>query len=266
MVYEKSNKHKKVSNTVKEFCKNFPNIIEYQEKQGIDPFEIQQKLDIPQQLQNYMNMIREYLSKNKKITDNKSFELINEKIYDYVMSKIYNKIFPSESDERDDKIFQNTIRLSWVEPRHFIPGKMNFVYDSFLPDVIKNFDLLSKEKSPRKKIKCMSNIFTTISNLVKFNNEGADDIGVDDQMPILNYSLIRAKPVRINSICRFLDLYIGDLRSKVEGNQLTQLTGICERVYSITSESLLNVTEEEFQTRCTQSSYGIEEEKEEIFC
>ena len=265
MVYDQSNKKKKVSNTVKEFCKNFPNLTEYQEKQGIDCFEIQQKLDIPQQLQNYMNMIREYLSKNKKITDYKSFELVNDKIYDYVMSKIYNKIFPSESDERDDKIFQNTIRLSWVEPKHFIPGKMNYVYDSFLPDVIKNFDLLYKEKSPRKKIKCMSNIFTTISNLVKFNNEGADDIGVDDQMPILNYSLIRAKPVRINSICRFLDLYIGDLRSKIEGNQLTQLTGICERVYKITSESLLNVTEEEFQTKCTQSSYGIGEEKEEMF-
>ena len=267
MVYEQSNKQKKVSYTVKEFCKNFPNLTEYQEKQGIDSFKMQQELDIPQQLQNYMTMIRDYLSKNKKITDSRSFELINDKIYDYVMSKIYNKIFPSESDIKDDKIFQNTIRLSWVEPKHFIPGKMNYVYDSFLPDVIRNFDLLNREKSPRKKIKCMSNIFTSISNLVKFNNEGADDIGVDDQMPILNYSLIRAKPSRINSICRFLDLYIGDLRSKIEGNQLTQLTGICERVYHISSESLLNVTEEEFNTRCTQSSYGIEleKEKEEIY-
>jgi len=265
MVYEQSNKQKKVSNNVKEFCKNFPNLMEYQEKQGIEIFKIQEELNIPQQLQYYFDMIREHLSQNNKVTDNKSFELVNDKIYDYVMSKIYNKIFPSESDEKDDKIFQNTIRLSWVEPKHFIPGKMNYVYDSFLPDVIKNFNLLSREKSPRKKIKCMSNIFTTISNLVKFNNEGTDDIGVDDQMPILNYSLIRAKPVRINSICRFLDLYIGDLRSKVEGNQLTQLTGICERVFKITSESLLNVTKEEFQTRCTQSSYGIDEEKEELF-
>ena len=31
---------------------------ECQEKKGIDTFKIQQQLDIPQQLQNYMNMIR----------------------------------------------------------------------------------------------------------------------------------------------------------------------------------------------------------------
>ena len=258
-------KRRKICNTVKEFCKNFPNLTEYQEKQGIDIFKMQQELEIPKSLQCYFDMIRKYLSKNKKITDKKSFELINEKIYDYVMSKIYNKIFPSESDNKDDKIFQNTIRLSWVEPKHFIPGKNNYVYDSFLPDVIRNFELLNREKSPRKKIISMSNIFASISNLVKFNNEGSNDIGVDDQMPILNYSLIRAKPVRIHSICRFLDLYIGDLRNKAEGNKLTQLLGICERVLEINSDSLLNVTEQEFQKKCTESSYGIGEEKDEKY-
>ena len=262
---DQKKKGKKICNTVKEFCKYFPNLTEYQEKQGIDVFKMQQELDIPKSLQFYFDIIREYLFKNKKISDNKSFELINDKIYDYVMSKIYNKIFPNESDNKDDKIFQNSIRLSWVEPKHFIPGKMNYVYDSFLPDVIKNFDLLYKEKSPRKKIICMSNIFTSISNLVKFNNEGTDDIGVDDQMPILNYSLIRAKPVRIYSICRFLELYIGDLKNKAEGSQLTQLLGICERVIEINSGFLINVTDQEFQTRCTESSYGIGIEKDEKY-
>ena len=111
----------------------------------------------------------------------------------------------------------------------------------------------------------MSNIFTSISNLVKFNNEGTDDIGVDDQMPILNYSLIRAKPVRIYSICRFLELYIGDLKNKAEGSQLTQLLGICERVIEINSGFLINVTDQEFQTRCTESSYGIGIEKDEKY-
>ena len=256
-VGEKRNNKSKICSTVKDFCNKFPNLVEYQQKQLIDVFKMQNELEIPKKLENYFDIIKEYLSKTKKIHDNKSFEIINEKIYDYVMSKIYNKIFPTESDNKDDKIFQNTIKLSWVEPKHFIPGKKNYVYDSFLPDVIKNFDLLYKEKSPRKKIISISNIFTSISNLVKFNNEGVDNIGVDDQMPILNYSLVKAHPVRIYSICRFLELYIGDLRNKKEGNQLTQLSGICERIFEINSDFLINVTKAEFKKKCEESAYGI---------
>ena len=257
MIYNEKNKAVKVCNTINDFCRNFPNLIEYQEKQGIDVFEMQNELEIPKKLQTYFDLIKDYLSKNKKLTDTKSFQLINEKIYDYVMTKIYNKIFPSESDNKDDKIFQKTITLSWVEPKHFIPGKKNYVYDSFLPDVIRNFDLLYKEKSPRKKIISMSNIFTTISNLVKFNNEGTDNLGVDDQMPILNYSLVKAQPMRIHSICRFLELYIGDLKSKIEGNQLTQLSGICERIVEMNYDCLINVSESEYNKKCAESAQGI---------
>ena len=263
LLYAQKSKDIKTCKNVNEFCNKFPNLIEYQEKQGLDVFEMQSELEIPKKLNTYFALIREYLSETKKITDNKSFELINEKIYDYVMSKIYNKIFPIESDNKDDKIFQNTIKLSWVEPKHFIPGKKNYVYDSFLPDVIRNFGLLYKEKSPRKKIISMSNIFHSISNLVKFNNEGTDYLGVDDQMPILNYSLVKAQPMRIYSICRFIDLYIGDLKSKNEGNQLTQLSGICERVIEINSDFLINVSKEEFSKKCSESAYGIEIKKAE---
>ena len=257
MVYDEKNKAVKICNTINDFCNNFPNLIEYQEKQGIDVFEMQNELEIPKKLGTYFDLIKDYLSKTKKITDVKSFQLINEKIYDYVMSKIYNKIFPAESDNKDDKIFQKSITLSWVEPKHFIPGKKNYVYDSFLPDVIRNFDLLYKEKSPRKKIISISNIFTTISNLVKFNNEGTDNLGVDDQMPILNYSLVKAQPLRIHSICRFLDLYIGDLKSKKEGNQLTQLSGICERIVEMNYDCLINVSESEYNKKCAESALGI---------
>ena len=91
---------------------------------------MQFELEIPKKLESYFQIIKDYLSKTKKM-DEKALDIINEKIYDYIMSKIYSKIFPTESDNKDDKIFQNTIKLSWVEPKHFIPGKKNYVYDSF---------------------------------------------------------------------------------------------------------------------------------------
>ena len=246
----------KVCSSVKDFCKHFPNLVDLQNKHSLeaDVFELQLKLDIPGQLQIYFENVKNYLSKVKKIIDVNSFNLINEKIYDYTMSKIYNKIFPNEQSNEDMKIYQNCIRLAWVEPKHFIPGKKNYVYDSFLPDAVKNFDSLYSEKSPRKKILCMSNIFNSISNLVKFNNEGNSQIGVDDMMPILNYTLLKAQPKWIFSICKFMEIYLGDLKKKQEDNQLMQLRGICENMIIINNESLNDVSEEEFQRKCEETS------------
>ena len=245
----------RVCGTVKQFCKSFPNLVELQSKQSseTDVFDLQLKLDIPGQLQIYFDNIKNYLTKVKKITDVNSFNLINEKIYDYTMSKIFNKIFPNEPSNEDSKILENCLRLAWVEPKHFIPGKKNYIYDSFLPDAIRNFDLLYSEKSPRKKILCMTNIFNSVSNLVKFNNDGNDKIGVDDMMPIINYTIIKAQPKWFFSICKFMEIYLGDLKKKKEDNQLTQLRGICENMIIVNNESLNDVSEEEFQRKSEES-------------
>jgi hypothetical protein len=101
----------------------------------------------------------------------------------------------------------------------------------------------------------MWNIYKSISNLADFNNgEGRADIGVDDQMPILNYSFIKAKPERIYSNCRFMELYIGEKSCKKEGSQFSQLMGICIYVKDINYNSLIDVTEEVFSLKCYQAA------------
>ena len=127
--------------------------------------------------------------------------------------------------------------------------------DSFLPEVILYFKKIQIEKSPRRKLLNMSKIFKTISNLLDFNSgEEKVDIGVDDQMPILNYSFIKAQPERIYSNCKYMELYIGDKSSKEEGSQLSQLMGICMYVKDINYNSLIDVTEEEFNLKCNQAA------------
>ena len=171
------------------------------------------------------------------------------------MSKIYDRIFPKEPSKIDMDIYEKTISLSWIEPRHIIPEKTNYVYDSFLPDVINNLYYLDKNKSPRIKLQKMMNIFMTITNIVKFNNSEKDDIGVDDLMPILNYCVIRAQPIRLNSNCRFMELYIGELKNKKEGNLLTQLKSICIRMLDMNHTSLIDVNVKEFEEKCYQCLY-----------
>ena len=145
--------------------------------------------------------------------------------------------------------------LSWTEPKHLIPGKTNYVFDSFLPGVIDYFKLMDKEKSPRKKILYMKEIFNSILKVVKFNG-GDENTGVDDQMPILNYAFIKAQPTRIYSNSRLMELYIGDMESKEEGSQLIQLIALCNFIVELTYQNLYGVTKEEFTRNCNNAALG----------
>ena len=242
-------KKKRICITIDDFTKKFPNLVKYQELQDADIFEIQKNLDFPTQINNYLNLVNSALEK-KKVVD---LKLINNKIYDYVMTKIYDKIYPIEPYEIDNKIFQQSIRLSWTLPDHFIKSKRKLIFGSFLSDVIKYFKLIDIEKSPRKKMVNVTEIFNSIGFLLKFNGAG-NDTGVDDQLPILNYAFVKAQPLRMHSNVRLMELYIGDKKNKIEGSQLTQLSSICDYISDIKYTDLNDVDSEEYIKKCNEAT------------
>ena len=237
--------------TIKIFTNEFPSIAKIQEMQDIDLIEFEKEINLTETLDNYFNIIKEYLLKNGKINE-KYFETVNHKIYDYVMEKLYEKIFPID-DPKDNKIFRQAVMLSWIEPKHFIQDKKNYAFDSFLPDVTNSFKKIEKKKSPRKKLIYMSKIFESIRTLLLFN--GASIMtGVDDQMPILNYAIIKARPMRMNSNCRFMELFLGDKRNKKEDNELTQLISLCDYIEYMSPGKLIGVSNEEFERKCNEAA------------
>ena len=246
--YEKSNKLK-LCLTIENFPKKFPNLVKYQEMQDADIFEIQNKLHFPEQIQKYIELIRKYL----RIHNVQNIEQMMDKIYDYLMGKIYDKIYPIEPSEEDNKIFKKSVLLSWTKPKHFLKSKKEFVFGSFEKDTMELFKLLDIEKSPRKKLMNLDGIFNSITFLLRFNGKG-QDVGVDDQMPILNYAFIKAQPLRMNSNVRFMELYIGESKSKREGAQLTQFKGICEFIPKIKNTDLDGVSHEEFIKKCNEAT------------
>ena len=85
--------------------------------------------------------------------------------------------------------------------------------------------------------------------MVKFNGDD-NKAGIDDLMPILNYAFIKANPEKIYSNLKFLELYIGDLRSKEEGSQLTQLIALCDYINKIEWSNLIGITKDDFILKC----------------
>ena len=250
-VIEDTKKKCLICKTIKIFTNEFPNLVKYQTLQDIDLFELEKKLLLPERLKEYLDIIQEHLLKIQ-IFNEKNLDLIIGKIFDYIIEKIYDKIFPKEY-EIDDKIFRQSIVLSWIEPKHFSQNKNNYKFDGFLPDVNNYLKKMEKIKLPWKKFSYMSKIFESIRNLVKFNGE---DIlpGVDDQMPILNYALIKARPLRIYSNCKFMELFIGDRKNKKEESELIQLLSICDFICNMSYTKINNVTKEEYELKCKEEA------------
>ena len=233
--------------TIDEFTRKFPNLLKYEELQDANIFELQEHLSFPAKINNYLRIVRQTLEKKGK----NELDLILEKIYDYVMIKLYDKMYPLEPREQDNAIFQQSIKLSWTEPKHYL-GNKKYVFGRFIIDTKKYFNLINLEKSPKKKVLHMSKIFDSILLLLKFNGK-TNDIGVDDQMPILNYAVIKAQPFRLYSDAKFMDLYIGGERNKFQGNLLTQFLGICDLIPKIDYTKLYFVEKEEYIKKCNEA-------------
>jgi hypothetical protein len=248
-LFEEGTEKKNICKTIKLFTKRFPDLVKSQISYDKTLIEMDEEMKINENLQKYFEIIKKKVEKEIKNADENELNEINNKIYDYVMEKIYEKIYPIEPDPEDNLIFRKCILLSWVEPKHFISKKTNYVFDSFLPDVIEFFGKLDTEKSPRVKFIYMKKIFVAINDVLRFNG-GEGQAGVDDQMPILNYSFIKAKPQHISSNYKFMNLFIGKNRNRSEGSQLTQISGICEHVMNLTYDKLNGVTKEEFDEKC----------------
>ena len=253
-IFKGDSEERKTCSTIESFGNKFPNI-EMARKNNFPEtqlFEYEEELNLTEELNNYFNIIKEHLIKRMNYNESQSeFETILNKIYDYVMEKIYEKIYPSEPFIEDNLIFAQCILVSWVEPQHLIKGRNNYIFDSFLPDVINYFEKIEKEKSPRKKLENMVNIFVSIENVVKFNGDNKD-IGVDDQLPILNYAFIKAHPFPMYTNCKYMELFLGSKKYRLEGNYLTQLFTICKFIENLSAKDLFDVSEEKFKNNCSK--------------
>ena len=233
--------------TIDDFTRKFPNLIIYQEYQDADIFMIQEKLNFAEKLDNYFNIIFDNIksqTKNIKYESKDNMNQIKEIIFDFVMNKIYDKIYPVELSGKDTLIYQNSIRLSWVKPCHFLGDKKQYVLGSFINDINFYFKQIISEKSTRKKLSNLDQIINNISFFYKFNDK--KDIGLDDILPVLTFAMIKAHPSFLDSNIKYMKLYskLGEFFK--EGSKFEQFEAAMELIIQIKYSDLKGITKEEF--------------------
>ena len=240
-----------IMGTIEIFTKKFPNMVRYQLIQGIDLFEMLKNLDVPKKLNDYFEIIKNTIVKNKKLCSQEEYDKISEHLIEYIMTKLYEKLYPQEPSETDSLTFKKTVMLSWAQPHYFITKKNNYIYDSFLPDVISHFKQIHREKTPKKKMECISKIFVSINNVIKFNDVDGE-CGADDSTSIVTYSLVQAQPYYIYSDIKYVELFLGDKKFKIEGNQIAQLSSACSFLCEAKGKNF-NIDEDEFNKKCQEA-------------
>ena len=246
IIYEDPKKKTISVKTIEAFTRYFPNLSKYQILQGENPIDIIKKLLINDQINNYLEIIKKELQ--KIIEKKKNIKVYTDKMEDYIMNKIYEKIYPPEIDEMDNQIFKKTMQLSWVEPNMLV--EKDYIYDNMLPEILNEFQKINISKTPHQKLDCIKKIILYIVNLIQFN-EGMDaDIGADDINPVLNYAFIKAHPFRIYTDIEFIKIF-----SESNGKPDKNIANI-EGMYKIVIDSKydrFHLTPEEFNKRCNES-------------
>ena len=188
----------------------------------------------------------------KNIETKNNIKVYSDKMEDYIMNKIYDKIYPPEIDEIDNQIFKKTMQLSWVEPNMLV--QKDYIYDNMLPDILNEFRKINISKTPHQKLDCIKKIILYIINLIKFN-EGMDtEVGADDINPVLNYVFIKAHPYKLYTDVEFIKIF-----SEFNGqsdNNIANIEGMYKIVIESKSDSY-HLTPEEFRKRCNESAREI---------
>ena len=248
-------KDSRICLNIEQFIQSFPNFVKMQLKNDIKVLNVIKDLEIPKKINNYIAFVLKKIPNHIHFYNNNDFKHIKNKLFDYILTKLYDKLYPAYPEEPDINILKNCYKLSWCESKHFlknIKNNSNTNFDIILDDIKKYFNQLEIEKSARKKMLAINKIFRTIEKILLFNEEEQKLGTAEDILVITQYLFVRIQPKKIFSDIEYVKLFIND-GNGLNQFQLTNLTAVCELFQNFTYQGLHGVTEKEFNEKCQQS-------------
>ena len=241
------NNNNRICVNINQFIKYFPNMVKLTSSKHLNILTEIENLSIPKKINDYLIYVQNMIKKNK-IYDKDEFKIIDVKIFDFVMNKLYDKLFPNNPSEKDIKIYDNCVKLSWTESKHFINNDKAINYDIFMDDFKQFFTQLEKEKSPRKKYEIALNIFQTILKIQKFNGEDSKN-SADDYIQILLYIFVRVQPKKIHTNIIYMNLFPYE-NDGAQDNIFIQLKTVCQILENFLYTYLINIDQKEYDKQC----------------
>ena len=244
--YEKITSDKSKINSIQSFIDNFPNFRElFSEEEDIIDCEENIELDVA--LNAYLKDLKGLL-KNETIMERYSkeeFDSIMFELENYILYKLYTKLFPATPTKKDTKFYNKCCRLSFLKPEALIKDK-NAINEKLWEASIILINELDEKFTPVDKVEKFGKAFAILQNSLTFSS-GKGDLGIDDTISILIYVIMKAKPKNLFSNSKYCQLFLNvELSKRLYGILLSQIEMVKNIIYNMKYTDLIGVTEEEF--------------------
>ena len=212
-----------------------------------DIIDFEEKTNMGEALKSYFKNLKALIRKEnivKKYTK-EDIETICLELENYLLYKLYDKLFPLNQTKYDIKFYKKCLRLGFVEPEHLINDK-NTIDKKLCETSMYYINDMDNKCTPSEKIKCMGKAFNILQNSITFST-GKNELGVDDTIKPLIYMILKSKPQKIYSNFKYCQLYLDpDLSKKQYGILLTQICMITDIINDMKYTDLIGITKEQF--------------------
>ena len=246
VVYEPVESSQSLIHSIQSFIEIFPDFRNFSKKVE-DIIDLEEKVELDVALNAYFKDLRG-LVKNEKIISrfsNDEYESITYELENYILFKLYEKLFPSVSTKTDKKFYKKCCRLDFIKPENLIKDKK--MINEKLWEASMNLIVEMDEKlTPADKVKNFGKAFGILQNSITFSS-GKNDLGIDDTISTLIYVMLKSKPKNIFSNSKYCQLFLNpELAKKQYGILLSQIEMIKNIINDMKYTDLIGVTEEEF--------------------
>ena len=232
-----------ISHSISDFIRKFPNFSKLHQKKEIDLLDLKTELNIKEALMNYFNIVKKHLI--KKFSGNE-IKNVYSKIKKRILIKLYNKIFPKEPDDDDLTFHFQCLSFSWIQPIHL---NINYIdNDIFIKLTTNLFNQMNIEKSYYGKLEIIEKIFTTFSNVLKITK--GINYSTDDIAPLCEYALIKAKPDRLSSNLKYIQIMMPEKCSNIYKMHFDYLKNYIDIIKNCNYKHFYGITEKEFNNNC----------------
>ena len=232
--------------TIQSFINEIPDFRKFENNKE-NLINLEKKLKLNELINNYFKEVNNIVKNEKMISkfSAEEFLLITYELENYVLFKLYEKLYPLTDMPEDEFFYKKCCRLNFVKPDNIIKNK-KMINEKLLEISISYISDISSKKTPVDKIKNFGKAIDILKNSMTFNS-GKTDLGLDDTLPFIIYIVLKSKQKNLFTNISYCNLYINpELSKKQFGNMLTQLGMVMDIIINMKYSELINVTEEQF--------------------
>ena len=233
---------------IQSFIKAMPNFRE-NEFENVNIIDLEVKLGVPAILNKYFKEMKTIIN-NEKMKSRFSAEELLLIIFDlenYILLKLYDKLFPLLQSQEDSKFNNKCCRLDFVKPENIIKDK-KMINEKLLQISINYIKEMDEKLTPMDKVQIFGKSMDILKKSMTFNS-GKNDIGFEDMLPLIIYVVLKSKPKNMFCNHKYSQIFMNpDLNKRRYGSLLTQLGMVMDIIKNMKYTDLIDVTAEQFGT------------------